>query len=100
MLRASLPSTLSKVVQTTVLCPAFVANLFGNIWVCLAVARVRSIKQRPNTPFLASLALADLSFSSFLLFRLIWLYDFEAASKVCEFFATVICTDCYPHLPS
>ena len=89
---ASLPSTLSKVVQTTVLCPAFVANLFGNICVCLAVARVRSLKQRPNTPFLASLAMTDLSFSSFLLFRLIWLYDFEAASKVREFFAMVICT--------
>ena len=89
---ASLPSTLSKVVQTTVLCPALVANLFGNICVCLAVARVPSLKQRPNTPFLASLALTDLSFSSFLLFRLIWLYDFEAASKVCEFFAMVICT--------
>ena len=89
---ASPPSTLSKAVQTTVLCPAFVANLFGNICVCLAVARVRSLKQRPNTPFLASLALTDLSFSSFLLFRLIWLYDFEAVSKVCEFFAMVICT--------
>jgi len=93
---ASLPSTLSKAVQTTVLCPAIVANLFGNVCVCLAVARVRSLKQRPNTPFLASLAsavaLTDLSFSSFLLFRLIWLYDFEAASKVCEFFAMVICT--------
>ena len=89
---ASLPSTLSKVVQTTVLCPAFVANLFGNICVCLAVARIPSLKQRPNTPFLASLALTDLSFSSFLLFRLIWLYDFEAASKVCEFFAMIICT--------
>ena len=66
--RASLPSTLSKVVQTTVLCPALVANLFGNIFVCLAVARVPSLKQRPNTPFLASLAMTDLSFSSFLFF--------------------------------
>lgn len=47
---ASLPSTLSKPAQTTVQCPAFVANLFENICVCLAVARIRSLKQRPNTP--------------------------------------------------
>ena len=87
---ASPPSTLSKALQTTVLCPTFVANLLGNICVCLAVARVRSLNQRPSSSILASLAVSDLSMLSFLLFRLIWLYDLEAASKVCEYFLVVL----------
>ena len=87
---ASPPSRLSKALQTTVLCPTFVANLFGNICVCLAVTRVRSLSQRPISSILASLAVSDLSVLSFLLFRLIWLYDLEAASKVCENFFVVL----------
>ena len=86
----SLPSTLSKALQTTVLCPTFVANLLGNICVCLTVARVRSLRERPTSSILASLAVADLSMLSFLDFRLIWLYDFEAASKACEVFVMLL----------
>ena len=82
----SSPSILSKALQTTVLCPTFIANLLGNMYVCLAVARVRSLRQRPGTSILASLALYDFSLSSLLLLRLIWLYDNEAATKVYEFF--------------
>ena len=88
----SLPSTLSKALQTSVLCPTFVANLLGNKCVCLAVARVHSLRQRPTSSILASLAVADLSMLSFLVFRLIWLYDFEAASKACEVFVALLAT--------
>ena len=87
---ASPPSTLSKALQTAVLCPTFVANLFGNICVCLAVARVRYLRQRPSSSILVSLAISDLSMLSFLLFRLIWLYDLEAAYKVCEHFSLLL----------
>ena len=89
---ASPPSTLSITLQTTVLCPTFVGNLLGNICVCLACSRVRSLRERPSTSFLASLAVSDLSLLSFLLFRLIWLYDIEAASKVCERFVLLLVT--------
>ena len=92
---ASPPSTLSIALQTTVLCPTFVANLLGNICVCLASARVRSLRERPSTSILASLAVSDLSLLSFLLFRLIWLYDLEAASKVCECFLVLLGTLSY-----
>ena len=87
---ASPPSTLSKALQTAVLCPTFAANLLGNICLCLAVARVRSLRQRPSSSILASLAISDLSMLSVLLFRLIWLYDLEAASKDCEHFSLLL----------
>ena len=51
---------------------------------------MRCLRQRPDTSILASLAVSDLSLLSFLLFRLIWLYDLEAASKVCEYFLVVL----------
>ena len=86
------PSTLSKALQTAVLCPTFVANLLGNMCVFLAVVQVRSLRERPSSSILASLAVSDLSMLSFLLFRLIWLYDFEAASKVCEHFSLLVAT--------
>lgn len=89
---ASPPSTLSKALQTAFLCPTFVANLLGNICVCLAVVRVGSLRKRSSSSILASLAISDLSMLSFLLYRLIWLYDFEAASKVCEHFSLLVAT--------
>ena len=84
------PSTLSKTLQTIVLCPTFVANLLGNVCVCLAVARVRSLKLRPSSSILASLAVSDLFMSSFLVFRLIWLYDLKVASQVCQWFLVLL----------
>ncbi len=87
---ASPPGTVSTALQTAVLSPTFVANLVGNICVCLAVARVRSLRQKPSSSILASLAVSDFSLLSFLLFRLIWLYDFEAANKVCEHFLVLL----------
>lgn len=92
---ASPPSTLSKALQTAILCPTFVLNLLGNISVCLAITHVRSLNQRPTSSLLASLAVCDLSILMFILFRLVWLYDLEAASKVCEFFFVLLSTLCY-----
>ena len=87
---ASPPGTVSTAIQTAVLSPTFVANLLGNICVCLAISRVRSLRQNPGSSILASLAVSDFSLSSFLIFRLIWLYDFEAANKVCEHFLVLL----------
>lgn len=86
----SSPSTLSKTLHTIVLCPTFVANLLGNVCVYLAVARVRSLKLRPSSSILASLAVSDLFMSSFLVFRLIWLYEWKAASQVCQWFLVLL----------
>ena len=36
--------------------------------------------------------MSDFSWLSFLLFRLIWLYDFDAVSKMCEHFVIILAT--------
>jgi len=79
-------STISIALQTAVLSPTFIANLLGNISVCLVICGTRSLRQRPSSSILASLAISDCSLLSVILFRLIWLYDFEAANKACEHF--------------
>ena len=92
---ASQPSAISTALQTAVLSPTFLANLLGNISVCLVICGTRSLRQRPSSFILASLAMSDFSLLSFLLFRLIWLYDFEAANKACEHFIVLFATLLY-----
>ncbi|XP_068761292.1 D(1)-like dopamine receptor [Montipora capricornis] len=87
---ASPPSDLPKALQTTVLCCTFLANLLGNICVCLAVTRVRALRQRPSALILASLAISDIASLSFVLFRLVWLYDLEAACNKYQYFFTLV----------
>ena len=82
----SQPNTISIALETAVLSPTFIANLLGNISVCLVICGTRSLRQRPSSSILVSLAISDFSLLSFLLFRLIWLYDFETANKACEHF--------------
>ncbi|XP_058972680.2 histamine H2 receptor-like [Pocillopora verrucosa] len=82
----TLPSAMSAAVQTTILSATLVVNFLGNICVCLAVYHVRSLRQKPNSSVLVSLAVSDFSLLSFLVFRLIWLYEHEAACKVSEYF--------------
>ena len=91
-LTAPSPSIVSTVVQTAILGSTVIANLVGNICVCLAIWRVRTLRQKPGSPILASLAMSDFCWLSFLLFRLIWLHDFEAVFKVCEHFAIILGT--------
>jgi len=83
---ASQPSAVSIALQTAVLSPTFIANFLGNISVCLVIWGTRSLRQRPSSSILASLAMSDFSLLSFLLFRLIWLYDVQAVNKACEHF--------------
>ncbi|XP_068672963.1 D(1)-like dopamine receptor [Montipora foliosa] len=87
---ASPPSDLPKALQTTILCCTFLANLLGNICVCLAVTRGRALRQRPSASILASLAISDLASLSFVLFRLVWLYDLEAACNKYQYFFTLV----------
>jgi len=86
------PSIVSTALQTAALGPTVIANLVGNTSVCLAIWRVRTLRQRPSSAILVSLAMSDFFWLSFLLFRLIWLYDFEAVSKMCDHFAMVLGT--------
>ena len=83
-------SYLFKALQTTVLSAAFLANLFGNICVCLAVIRVRSLRRRPISSILASLAVSDIASLSFALFRLVWLYDTKTACINYQYFFTIL----------
>ena len=80
------PSLLTKVLETTVLCSTLLTNLFGNVCVCLAVAYVRPLKRRPSASILTSLAVSDLVSLSFTLFRLVWLYNAEAACAKYHYF--------------
>ena len=93
--KAFQPSAVSIALQTAVLSPTFLANLLGNISVCLVICGTRSLRQRPSSSILASLAMSDFSLLSFLLFRLVWLYDFETANKACEHFAALVTTLLY-----
>ena len=86
------PSIVSIALQTAILGPTVIANLVGNTCVCLVIWRVRTLRQKPSCSILASLAMSDFSWLSFLLFRLIWLYDFEAVSKMCEHFVIIQAT--------
>ena len=88
-------STLFKALQTTVLCVVFLANLLGNICVCLAVIRVSSLRRRPMASILASLALSDIASLSFTLFRLVWVYDVKAACMNYQYFFTILTTLLY-----
>ncbi|XP_067057564.1 histamine H2 receptor-like isoform X1 [Acropora muricata] len=88
-------STLFKAFQTTVLCVVFLANLLGNICVCLAVIRVSSLRRRPMASILASLALSDIASLSFTLFRLVWVYDMKAACMNYQYFFTILTTLLY-----
>ena len=83
---ATTPSALSAAVQTTILSATFVANFFGNICVCLAVFHMQSLRERPSSRVLVSLAVSDFSSLSFLVFRLMWVYEHEVACEVCEYF--------------
>ena len=91
-LTAPPPSIVSTAVQTAVLSLTVIANLIGNISVCLAIWRVSTLRQKPSSSILASLAMSDFCWLSFLVFRLIWLYDFEAVSKMCEHFVIILAT--------
>ena len=83
-------SNLFKALQTTVLCVAFLTNLLGNICVCLAVIRINSLRQRPTSSILASLAVSDIASLSFALFSLVWLYDMKAACMNYQYFFTIL----------
>ena len=86
---ASPPPLLTAALETAVLCPILLVNVFGNICVCLAVAYVCSLKRRPSALILASLAVSDLASLSFVLFRLVWLYNTEAACAKCQYFSVL-----------
>ena len=92
---ASQPGAVSTALQTAVLSLTFLANLLGNISVCMVICGTRSLRRRPSSSILASLAMSDFSLLSFLLFRLIWLYDIEEANKACEHFAKLLGTLLY-----
>ena len=88
-------STQFKALQTIVLFFVFLANILGNICVCLAVIRVSSLRRRPMASILASLALSDIASLSFTLFLLVWLYDTKAACMNYQYFSTILATLLY-----
>ena len=92
---ASHLSQMSKALQTTVLCVAFVANLLGKMCVCLAAIRVSSLRRRLMAWILASLAVTDIASLSFVLFRLVRVYDMKATCMNYQYFFTILATLLY-----
>lgn len=78
--------SLSKVFLSIILCAIFLTNLLGNTCTCLVVFHSRSLKERPSSLLLFSLAVCDLSALIFPLLYLILLYDLQAACNVSRYF--------------
>ena len=86
------PSSISfsKVFLSTILCAIFFTNLLGNTCTCLVVFHERSLKERPSSLLLFSLAVCDLSALLLPLFSLILLYDLQAACSVSRYFIVLV----------
>lgn len=82
------PSSISfsKVFLSTILCVIFLTNLLGNTCTCLVVFRARSLRERPSSLLLSSLAVCDLFALSLPLLFLILLYDLQAACTFSRYF--------------
>ena len=86
------PSSISfsKVFISTILCAIILTNLLGNICTCFVVFHERSLKERPSSLLLFSLAVCDLSALLLPLFYLILLNDLQAACSVSRYFMLLV----------
>ena len=82
------PSSISfsKVFLSTILCAIFLTNFLGNTCTCFVVFHSRSLRERPSSLLLSSLAVCDLFALLLPLLYLILLYDLQAACKVSRYF--------------
>ena len=80
----------SKVFVSTILCTIFLTNLLGNTCTCLVVFHERSLKERPSSLLLSSLAICDLSALLQVLLYLILLYDLQAACNLSQYFTLLV----------
>ena len=82
------PSSISfpKVFLSTILCAIFLTNLLGNTSTCLVVFHARSLREKPSSWLLSSLAVCDLFALLLPLMYLILLYDLQAACNVSRYF--------------
>ncbi|XP_067053294.1 adenosine receptor A2a-like [Acropora muricata] len=82
--------SVSKVFISTILCAIFLTNLLGNTCTCLVVFHSRSLRERPSSLLLSSLAVCDLFALLLPLFSLILLYDLQAACNVSGYFIPLV----------
>jgi len=86
------PSSISfsKVFISTILCAIILTNLLGNICTCFVVFHERSLKERPSSLLLFSLAVCDLFALLLPLLYLILFYDLQAACSVSRYFMLLV----------
>ena len=86
------PSSISfsKVFLSTILCAIFLTNLLGNTCTCLVVFHARSLRERPSSLLLSSLAVCDLFALLLPLLYVILLYDLQAACNVSRYFIPLV----------
>ena len=86
------PSSMSfsKVFPSTILCAIFLTNFLGNTCTCLVVFHARSLRERPSSLLLSSLAVCDLFALLLPLLYLILLYDLQAACNVFRYFMPLV----------
>ena len=86
------PSSISfsKVFLSTILCAIFLTNLLGNTCTCLVVFHARSLRERPSSLLLSSLAVCDLFALLLPLLHLILLYDLQSACNVSRYFRPLV----------
>ena len=86
------PSSISFsiVFVSTILCAIFLTNLLGNTCTCLVMFHARSLRDKPSSLLLFSLAVCDLFALLLPLFSLILLYDLQAACNVSRYFIVLV----------
>lgn len=86
------PSSISfaKVFISTILCAIFLTNLLGNTCTCLVVFHSRSLRERPSSLLLSSLAVCDLFALLLSLLYLILLYDLQSVCNVSRYFMPLV----------
>ena len=86
------PSSISFsiVFISTILCAIFLTNLLGNTCTCLVLFHARSLREKPSSLLLFSLAVCDLFALLLPLFSLILLYDLQAACNVSRYFIVLV----------
>lgn len=84
-------SALPRAIETAVLSGTFVLILLGGT-VCIfaIISRARSLRKTPSTSLLVSLTVSNFALLPFVLFRLLWLYHYEAAVKLCGEFTSLL----------
>ena len=83
-------SVVSYAFQTVTIILVATFNSLGNIAVFIAINRAPRLMRRASNAVVASLAVSDFLMLAELAFRLVLLYNIEAAERLCDVFSTLL----------